>query len=130
MSTAERPEDGIEPLATAWMEAAFRRDLDACAGFLADDFTMVTDRGSQIDKAQWLHNMQHRVGGTEPPAFLDPRVLVVGDAALMTSRNSLRATFDGEDWSAEVFLTDVWVRRGGRWRLVRRHASRVVPGAG
>src|SRR5262245_47162696 len=107
------PEDEIARLATAWMGAAFRRDLEACARILADDFTMVTDRGSQIDKAQWLVNMGQRTGGTEPPAFLDPRVLVVGEAALMTSRNVLRATFDGRDWSAELYLTDVWVRRGG-----------------
>jgi hypothetical protein len=47
----------------------------------------------------------------------------------MTSRNILRATFDSRDWSGEVYLTDVWVRRDGRWQLVRRHASNVVPGA-
>lgn len=129
MNTPATPEDEIAQLATAWMRAAFARDLDACARLLADDFTMVTDRGSQIGKAQWLANMGQRVGGTEPPAFLDPCVLAVGDAALMTSRNVLRATFDGQDWSAELYLTDVWVRRGGRWQLVRRHASRVVPGA-
>ncbi len=66
----------------------------------------------------------------EPPQFPDLRVHVYGDAALVTSR-SLRpgATFRGRDWSSENYLTDVWVRREGRWQLVRRHASDVVPGA-
>jgi ketosteroid isomerase-like protein len=122
-------ENDVEEAANAWMAAAFSRDLDTCARVLADEFTMVTDRGSQIDKTQWLHNVQHRMGGDVPPAFLDPQIRVLGDTALMTSRNILRASFDGKDWSAELYLTDVWIRRDGRWQILRRHASRVVPDA-
>ena len=130
MSTQQHAAEAqVERGAHEWMAAAFRRDLDTCERFLADEFTMVTNRGSQIDKAQWLHNMGQRVGGDEPPQFLDVRVRVYGDAALMTSRNVLRATFDGKDWSGELYLTDVWVWRDGRWQLVRRHASNVVSGA-
>ncbi len=119
----------VEQAARDWMAAAFRRDLDACQRVLADEFTMVTNRGSHIDKAQWLRNMGQRVGGDTPPEFLDVRVRRYGDAALMTSRNFLRATFDGRDWRGELYLTDVWLWREGRWQLVRRHASDVVPGA-
>jgi ketosteroid isomerase-like protein len=122
-------ESDVEQAATAWKAAAFRRDLDACARILADDFTMVTDRGTQIDKTQWLHNVQHRMGGDVPPEFLDPRIRILGDTALMTSRNILRASFDGKDWSAELYLTDVWIRQDGRWQILRRHASRLVADA-
>ncbi len=130
MSTQQHSaETQVERGAHEWMAAAFRRDLDACERFLADEFTMVTNRGSQIDKAQWLHNMGHRVGGEESPRFLDVQVRVYGGVALITSRNVLRATFDGRDWSGELYLTDIWVRRDGRWQVVRRHASNAVPGA-
>lgn len=121
----ERIDAGMVHAARTWMEAAFRRDMDACAQALADEFSMVTDRGSQIDKVQWLHNKEHRVGGGTPPEFLAVRVQRFGDAAVMTSRNILQAAFDGADWSNELYLTDVWVHRNGRWQLVRRHASRV-----
>ena len=91
---------------------------------------MVTSRGSEIDKSQWLHNMLHRVGpGFTAPEFLDVRVRVYGDTAVMTSRNLLRATFDGKDWSGDHALTDVWVRRDGCWQIVRRHSSKLVAGA-
>jgi ketosteroid isomerase-like protein len=74
--------------------------------------------------------MLHRVGpGFTAPAFLDVRVRVYGAAAVMTSRNLLRATFDGKDWSGDHALTDVWVWRDGRWQIVRRHASALVAGA-
>lgn len=129
-SDTERAETKIVQRARAWMEAAARRDAGELDGFLADEFTMVTNRGSLIDKAQWLENMLHRVGRDfTPPEFLDVRVRLYGDAALMTSRNILHTTFDGKDWSGEHFLTDVWVRRDDRWQLVRRHSSAVVPGA-
>ncbi|MBA2450407.1 MAG: nuclear transport factor 2 family protein [Chloroflexi bacterium] len=70
----------VEQAARAWMEAAGRRDADALDRVLAAEFTMVTNQGSQIDRVQWLENMLHRVG----PEFLDVRVHVYGDAALMT----------------------------------------------
>jgi ketosteroid isomerase-like protein len=122
-------EAAVEQAARAWMAAAMRRDLEVCGGFLSDAFTMVTKRGSLIDKSRWLVNMGRRVGGDTPPEFLDVRVRLYGDAALMPARTLLRATFDGKDWRGELYLTGVWVRRDGRWQLVRRHASDVVPGA-
>jgi ketosteroid isomerase-like protein len=131
MTSHDQPvEAQVEQTAKAWMDAAGRRDGSALEQFLADEFTMVTNRGSLIDKDQWLENMLQRVGrDVTLPEFLDVRVQVYGDAALMTSRNILRATFDGKDWSGELYLTDVWVRRDDRWQLVRRHASNLVPGA-
>src|SRR5262245_50181537 len=108
----EAAEDEVAQTARAWMAAAFRRGLETCDRILADEFTMVTDRGSQIDKSQWLANVQHRVGG-EPPEFLDTRIRVFCDAALMTSRNEMRSTFDGKEWNAELYLTDIWLRRDG-----------------
>jgi ketosteroid isomerase-like protein len=126
------PELAAEEVAQAartWMTAVSRNDRVACAEILADEFTMVTDRGSEIDKDQWLDNMERRMRWQEPPAFLDARVLDLGDAAVMTSRNRIRATLDGKEWSAELYLTDVWVRRDRQWQIVRRHASRMVASA-
>ena len=104
-SQPDAVEHAVARTATRWMEAAERRDRSALERFLADEFTMVTNRGSLIDKAQWLENMLHRVGRDfTPPEFLDVCVRVYGDAALMTSRTILHTTFDGKDWSGEYFL--------------------------
>ena len=120
----------VERAEQAWMDAAFRKDLPACEHFLADEFTMVTSRGSLSDRATWLMNLRDNARRTEPPQFPDLRVHVYGDAALVTSRSlNPGATFSGQAWSPENYITDVWVRRDGRWQVVRRHASPVVPGA-
>jgi ketosteroid isomerase-like protein len=65
----------------------------------------------------------------EQVAEAEVEIRVCGDVALMTSRNEMRASFDGKEWNAELYLADVWLRRDGQWRI-GRHASRVVPGAG
>ena len=120
----------VESAAKAWMEAAARRDTESLDRVLAAEFSMVTNRGTEIDRSQWLDNMLHRVGpGFIPPDFLGVRVRVYGDTAVMTSRNLLQATFDGKDRSGHLALTDVWVRRDGRSLFVRRHASNLVTGA-
>jgi len=48
---------------------------------------------------------------------------VYGDTALVLSRYEQTARLDGRDVSARMHVTDVWVRREGRWQIVRRHAT-------
>ena len=47
----------------------------------------------------------------------------VGNTAVLVSRYRQVATFDGRDLSHDMNVTDVWVRRDGRWQIVRRHAT-------
>src|SRR5262245_61310662 len=129
-TNAHSVEVEIEQAANAWMQAAARRDVESLDRTLAVEFSMVTNRGTEIDRSEWLDNMLHRVGPEfTPPEFLNVRVRVYGDTAVMASRNQLRATFDGKDCSGHLALTDVWVRRDGRWQLVRRHATNLEAGA-
>ena len=120
----------VERAERDWMDAAFRKDLAACERYLAAEFTMVTSRGSLTDRAQWLTNLRDNSRRSEPPQFPDMVVRVYGDAAVVTARAlNPGATFAGQAWSPENYITDVWVRRDGRWQVVRRHSSPVVPGA-
>ena len=52
---------------------------------------------------------------------IDPEVY--GNTAVLVSRYRQRARLDTRDLSHDLRVTDVWVRRDGRWQLVRRHAS-------
>ena len=53
-------------------------------------------------------------------------VKVVGDTAVTMSRTRQEATIDGNDWSATLHVTDVWVRRDGAWQVIGRHGSPLV----
>jgi ketosteroid isomerase-like protein len=110
------------------MAAALRFDIEAACSYLAPGFTMVTNRGSLIDAEQWRHNLSHRVtvvsGG-----FAESEVQVYDDVALMLSRFKLQATFDGQDWSDETYITDVWVKHDAQWHVLRRHSTTYDPAA-
>jgi ketosteroid isomerase-like protein len=130
MDAEEANREAVERAERDWMDAAFRKDLAACERYLADEFTMVTSRGSLTDRARWLANLRDNSRRTEPPQFPDLVVRVHGDAALVTVRAlNPGATFAGQAWCLENYITDAWARRDGRWQVVRRHSSPVVPDA-
>jgi len=52
---------------------------------------------------------------------IDPDVY--GSTAVVVSRYSQQASLSGRDVSMRLRVTDVWVRRDGRWQIVRRHAT-------
>jgi hypothetical protein len=52
---------------------------------------------------------------------LDPQVY--GNTAVVVSRYRQTARLGDRDASGELRVTDVWVRRDGRWQIVRRHAT-------
>ena len=52
---------------------------------------------------------------------IDPEIY--GDTAVLVSRYRQTARFDGRDLSHRMHVTDIWVRRDGRWQIVRRHAT-------
>ena len=118
----------IRQLGEAWMAAALRFDVETACSYLAPEFTMVTSRGSLVNAEQWRTNLSGRItsGGG---GFLESDVKVYGDTALMLSRWQHQATFDGKDWSGTMYITDVWIKRDGRWQVVRRHSSIVDPTA-
>ena len=111
-----------------WMAAWLRRDMQAAAGILADEFTLTSSlsTGELMTKAQWL------AGATtthECKSFHFDRidVRVYGDAALANVWYHQQATVRGNDWSGDFLMSDLWVRRSGRWQVVARHASWLKP---
>jgi ketosteroid isomerase-like protein len=113
------------------MQAFLDRDLATCEEILAPEFrlrSVATD--TVVDRAEWLRQAASgRVAGTGFE-YEELDVEVIGDVAVSMSRTRQEATIDGRDWSATLHITDVWVRRGGRWQVVARHASVPVGRAG
>lgn len=107
----------------AWLDG----DMESCERLLAPEFrlrSVATD--AIVDRDEWLH--QARSGRITGTAFEydEMDVQVMGDTAVTMSRTSQQASIAGQDWSATLHITDVWVRRDGEWQVVARHASRLV----
>ncbi len=108
-----------------WMEALRSRNEPGLQRILHDDFVLIASRGwdaSIIDRKTWLQNaIDHWV--LHDFRFEDVDIHVYGDAAVMRSRFIQRATVRGRPLNFTAYLTDVWIRDEGRWRVVTRHAS-------
>lgn len=109
-------------LQNAWMEAWRRQDRARLEEILAPEFTLTSARTDQlVDRAEWLRLLD--TVRNESFAYSDFRIDVFGDAAVVRSRLSQVATVGDQRWDATFALTDVWIRRGGRWQVVARHSS-------
>jgi ketosteroid isomerase-like protein len=106
-----------------WMDAWRRRDREALERILAPEFILTSARSDRLmPRDLWLETAMTRASA-ESFRYDDFRVDVFGDAAVVRSRLSQVATVDGEPWNDTFMLTDVWIRRDGRWQVVARHAS-------
>ncbi|HET8743090.1 MAG TPA: nuclear transport factor 2 family protein [Gaiella sp.] len=101
--------------------AVAEHDVAALAGLLAEEFTLDGAAG-QLDRDELL---AAAAGPYDIEDFsyeeIDPEVY--GNTAVLVSRYRQVATLDGRDLSHDMNVTDVWVRREGRWQIVRRHAT-------
>ncbi len=91
---------------------------------LGEKFTLTTGRpGAEVrSRQEWLDVTRERYRIVSF-AFDWMRVEAYGDAAVVRSRYHQRASMDGQDRSSPYLMTDVWIRRGGSWRLVTRHVT-------
>ena len=114
-------EETLIELQNDWMEAWQRDDRVRLEELLAPEFTLTSARSDQIvDRAAWLGLLDHVKAESFTYSVL---VHVFGGAAVVKSRLSQVATVAGQPWNETFMLTDVWIRRDGRWQVVARHSS-------
>ncbi|HET7743184.1 MAG TPA: nuclear transport factor 2 family protein [Gaiellaceae bacterium] len=119
-ATAIVVEELVE-LSTDLVRAVQEHDRDRLEDLLADEFTLDGAAG-RLDRDGLL---VASAGAYEIAEFayeeIDPDVY--GSTAVVVSRYRQQATLSGHDVSMRLRVTDVWVRRDGRWQIVRRHAT-------
>lgn len=113
--------DELVELSNGLVRAVQGHDRDRLEELLADEFTLDGAAG-QLDRDGLL---EASAGTYEIEDFsyeeIDPDVY--GSTAVVVSRYRQQATLAGRDVSLRLRVTDVWVRRHGRWQIVRRHAT-------
>jgi ketosteroid isomerase-like protein len=103
------------------VRAVQERDPEWLETMLAREFTLLGAAG-ELDRDGLVAAAAGRYA-IEDYAYeeIDPEVY--GDTAVVVSRYRQTAQLDGSDVSARLHVTDVWIRRNGRWQIVRRHAT-------
>lgn len=106
-----------------WAEAMVANDADRIGSFMADDWVIVSERGIST-KQQFLSFVES--GALTHSAFemaSDARVRQYGDMAVMSIRVTNTAHFGGQQFDADEWTSDVFVKRDGKWLCVLSHIT-------
>lgn len=108
----------------AWLEAARTRDIEFLERLLGEEFTLTTGRpGVEVrSRAEWLEVTRDSYA-IDSFEFADIDARVYDDSALVRSHYRQRGAMGGEDRTTAYLMTDVLVRREGRWQAVARHIT-------
>ncbi len=118
-------EQQILQLEQNWSAAAQKKDGAYLQKLYADEYLFTDTDGSVSDKAEDIAHLSANVVFTSFN-LEDMKVHVYGTTAVVTGRNTIQATADGQDISGSYRFTDVFVKRDGRWQVVATQSSKVT----
>ena len=114
-------EDEFLRLANEWMGAVRRKDVERLETLVAREYMLQAPGIGRMPPDQWMAAVS--VYDIQSFEFDAVQVHIYGDTAVMRSRYTQKATYQGRDRSGQFLVTDVWIRRDGRWQVVTRHTS-------
>lgn len=112
----------LKRLSVEWMEAVARKDRPALERLLAPDFQLLSIGDLQgVNRSEWLANALRM--DWENRGYSNVQVDINDDIGIVTSNYAFEV--DPGEWKPSIAaaspVVDVWVRRGGRWQVQRRH---------
>jgi hypothetical protein len=108
----------------AYDDAQIKGDRAALEDLLADDYVLVNSRGQRQSKADLIGDYTKPGFKLEPYTVEEPVELVWSDGAVMGGVATLRGVDDGQAFEVRLRFSDVWAKRGAKWRVIYTHASR------
>ncbi len=123
MSNDNGLKEELTALGAEWARAMVANDADRIGSFMGSDWVIVSERGistketflEYVRSGQLTHSMFEIKG--------DARIREYGHVALLTARVVNTAHFAGQQFDADEWTTDVFVKRDGRWTCVLSHIT-------
>ena len=123
---ANDTEQELLALGEDWAAAMVANDADRIGSYMADDWVIVSERGIStkedflafVRSGQLTHSMFEMVG--------DARIREYGDTAVLSARIVNTAHFGGQQFDADEWTTDVFVRRDGKWLCALSHITSAI----
>jgi ketosteroid isomerase-like protein len=97
----------------------------ALDGLLADDLTYTHSTGQMETKAQFLASLKAGKLRYLSAESADREVRLYGDVAVVTGRATVKASTEGKELLLPLRFTEVWVKRGGGWKLAAWQSTRT-----
>lgn len=101
-------------------------DAAALDRIYADDFIGIGPSGTLRTKKEVLSDFTSGSLKFQSITTDDVRIRVYGNAAVETGLSTMKGQDAGKAVPEENRFTRVWIKEGGRWRLVSNHYSNLV----
>ena len=124
-SSLTKGEQALADVEQAWATAVKQRDVEKIDRLQAEEFVFTDPAGRTWTKARSLDSI--RSGDLEIDSFElnDVQVKIYGETAVVTFAITWNGNFRGNDISGPQRMTDVFVKRDGRWQCVASQATRI-----
>ena len=126
---ADAPCIDARELEYQWRDALIAKDEASLRRLIHPQFRLVGIRSTgsvAVDLEQWIEALKRM-----DIASLEVRItecVALESTMVATVDAQWRVRYLGQLIDERVLLTDVWVREGGRWQVLRRHSSPVPAG--
>jgi ketosteroid isomerase-like protein len=117
----------VARLDTEYQAAVKANDVATMDRILADDFVLVTGRGTTFTKADLLEEARDGKMVYERQEELEQIVRVWGDTAVVTALLWAKGTNEGKPFDYKLWFSDTYVRFPSGWRYVLAQASLRLP---
>jgi len=107
-------------------QAEMAVDRTALDAFFADEVMVTAPIGVVVDKAAVMDEVE-RASKVKVEEYNkdDVKVRIFGDTVVTSYRVSAKAVQDGVRIDQTFRMSNVWLKRNGRWQVVARHAARL-----
>ena len=108
-----------------WADAVKHQNAGAIDRIQAEEYLFTDPAGQTWTKTRALDTI--KAGDPVIDAFelTDAQVKIYGNTAVITFAITWHGNFRGNDISGPQRMTDVWVKRDGRWQCVASQATRI-----
>ena len=108
-------------------QTEMRLDVDALERIYADDIMVTAPIGICVDKAAVMTEVRLAADKAKVERYDkdDLKVRAYGDTAVTSYRITAEARFEETEINKVFCITNVWMKRQGRWQIVARHTANL-----
>lgn len=116
--------------ADRWDKAIVRKDRAAIEANMADDFRQIDGAGNVETRTSFVDGLVSPDLQIDPYTVQDFDIRLYGDVALLSGRIRMTGHAEGKPFSSHFRYIDIYVRRGGAWKIVSVQISPILDMAG
>jgi ketosteroid isomerase-like protein len=127
LGQADKAEQQVRELCNSLNQALIKADVPTLNKIFADEFTIIRPNGTAVGKAEAVKDVESGKTKFESIEASDSTIHVYGNTAVLTTVERTSAQIGGRAISGQARNTYVCVKRDGRWVVVLRQITPVVP---